>query len=79
MWKDRAFYITHIKKITWKENPKLDDIIFCYSDQISEERKPLLIEVWLYFMKNKEACKERNIENREKIDLIFNYEMLKLK
>lgn len=79
MRKEREFYITHIKKIVWKENPKLKDIIFCYSDQVREENKPLLVEVWLDFMKNKEVCKEKNIEDRDKIDLIFNYEMLKLK
>ena len=79
MQKDKEFYITHIKKIVWKENTKLEDIIFCYSDQVREENKPLLVEVWLDFMKNKEACKEKNIEDRDKIDLIFNYEMLKLK
>ena len=79
MRKDREFYIKHIKKIVWKENPKLEDIIFCYSDQVREENKPLLVEVWLDFMKNKEACEEKNIEDRDKIDLIFNYEMLKLK
>lgn len=79
MRKDRGFYITHIKKIVWKENPKLEDIIFCYSDQVREENKSLLVEVWLDFMKNKEVCKEKNIEDRDKIDLIFNYEMLKLK
>lgn len=79
MWKDRGFYITHIKKIVWKENPKLDDIIFCYSGQIREDTKPLLREVWLDFMKNKEICNRKEIEDRDKIDLIFNYEMLKLK
>ena len=79
MWKDRESYITHIKKIVWKENPKLDDIIFYYSDQISEERRSLLIEVWLDFMGNKEVCSKKEIEDRDKIDLIFNYEMLKLK
>lgn len=79
MWKDRAFYITHIKKITWKENPNLDDIICCYSGQIRKDRKSLLREVWLDFMKNKEVCSRKEIEDRDKIDLIFNYEMLKLK
>lgn len=79
MWKDREFYITHIKKITWKENPKLEDIIFCYSGQIREDAKPLLREVWLEFMKNKEICNRKEIEDRDKIDLIFNHEMLKLK
>lgn len=79
MWKDRAFYITHIKKITWKENPNLDDIIYCYSGQIREDVKPLLRGVWLEFMKNKEICDRKEIEDRDKIDLIFNYEMLKLK
>lgn len=37
------------------------------------------MDIWIWYLKNKEACNRKEIENRDKIDLIFNYEMLKLK